>query len=179
MSNKTSRGGGKAATAVAVILAVLIITALAAILINCAGKSAFDVTYNGMRVKPNARVVLPMSGEAEFGYAGDEGELIVNIAFTDNFEYYADGTKYEAKDVDLTPIFITPGQKNGFKLNCTPGAYSLREVLSAVHGGAEITGDLPATDYPYRLTAATTSGKRFTLYFAQLDLKLSATQVTF
>ena len=181
MSKKTNTVTGKVITAAAIAAAVIILVTVIVVAVNCAGKSGLTVKLGGRKLSNRDKIVIPMTGEEKFEYSADEGDIIVTVSISEDFEYFAAGERCRAKDLDLTPLFISDETKteSGFTLQCTQGKYELKKVLSAAHGGAEISGDIPELSYPFRLTVATTTGKQLSVYFVQINLALSQTEYVF
>lgn len=178
---KTESAVIKAISVAVIALAVIMIFAIAFISVRCADKSELTVMLNGKKLYNHDKIVIPMTGEAKFEYSATEGDINATVSISGDFEYYADGKSCHARELDLTPLFISDETKteSGFTLQCMQNVFDLSKVLSEAHGGAEITGYIPELSYPFRLTVATTAGKLINIYFAQINISLSQTGYVF
>ena len=176
MAKASKNESNKLRTAVIVFIAVVVALSFVLLTVNCMGKAQkLTATYNGKFIKSGTNFILPYSGEAEFEFAGYDGELIIeilpNVNAQTDFKYTVDGQAYKFSETELTSVFISEVTDGKFSISCEPGTFALENVLITAQSGEQITSEIPHINYPFKLVAATTAGQRIEFGFVQFDIR--------
>lgn len=139
------------------IVCFMLLLAVASVIMNLTGLDeeidSFYIIYNDdILINNTSGVVVSSSKENAFKVntvLSDAKEYSVKINSSDKieFSYSVDGVVYSYKDLELTDYFKIDIRDEGFIIG---GDCSIYSILSAKHGGSEITlpGNLPSSaDY--------------------------------